>query len=223
MSAPAVALVHAGESLGKPIGDVVRFREQLRVVEIEILHEAGVAVGARFMASGAAQLGFKFEDQAIVECAALTIEDIRADRHLPQLVTLGVGFVFAEAKSLEALKRCEAVLERFKIHLPTETVGGFYLYVRSGEGTNISISSRMFPPIDGIGEDPATGSAAAMLGALRGVWRPTLTTLPWTSIKASRWGGQAALMSAFDRWGRGDESWRKCGAGDARRDQSVKR
>ena len=157
MSAPAVALVHAGESFGKPIGDVVRFREQLRVVEIEIVHEGGVPVGARFMASGAAQLGSKFEDQAIAECAALTIEDIRADRHLPQLVTLGVGFVFAEVKSLEALERCEAVLERFKIHLPTETVGGFYLYVRSGEGTNISIRSRTFPPIGGIDEDPATG------------------------------------------------------------------
>ncbi|MDA0340669.1 MAG: PhzF family phenazine biosynthesis isomerase, partial [Proteobacteria bacterium] len=40
----AVALARAGEAFGKPIGDVVRFQEQLGVVEIEIIREAGVAV-----------------------------------------------------------------------------------------------------------------------------------------------------------------------------------
>lgn len=168
----AVALARAGEAFGKPIGDVVRFQEQLGVVEIEIIREAGVAVGARFTAPGAAQFGSKFEEQAIAECAGLSIEDICGDRHLPQLVTLGIGFVFAEVKSVEALQRCEAVLERFKIHLPTETAGGLYLYARSGEGADISIRSRMFSPLDGIGEDPATGSAAAMLGGLLGRLEP---------------------------------------------------
>jgi trans-2,3-dihydro-3-hydroxyanthranilate isomerase len=70
------------------------------------------------------------------------------------------------------LQRCEAVLERFRIHLPTETAGGLYLYARSGEGDDILIGSRIFSPNDGIAEDAATGSAAAMLGALLGRLEP---------------------------------------------------
>lgn len=164
----AVALALAGEAFGKPIGDKVRFEEKVGPVAIDILRDNGVPVGARFTAPGEAEFGSKFEEGAIAECAGLAPEEIRTNRHLPQLVKLGIGFVFAEVTSIEALRRCEPALDMFKRHLPTEAEEGLYLYVRSGEAPNIAIRSRLFAPMHGIVEDPATGSAAAMLGALLG-------------------------------------------------------
>jgi trans-2,3-dihydro-3-hydroxyanthranilate isomerase len=164
----AVALALAGEAFGKPIGSKVRFEEKVGPVEIDILRDNGVPVGARFTAPGEAVLGSKFEEVAIAESAGLTIDDIRTDRHLPHLVMLGLGFVFAEVKDIATLERCQPVLDKFKIHLPTDAEEGLYLYARSDEGATIKIRSRMYAPMHGIIEDPATGSAAAMLGALLG-------------------------------------------------------
>jgi trans-2,3-dihydro-3-hydroxyanthranilate isomerase len=164
----AVALARAGEVFGKPIGDKVRFEEKVGLVEIDILREADVPVGARFIAPGAAEFGPMSEAEVIADVAGLEVSDIQSARHLPQLVTLGIGFVFTEVADLAALERCAPRLDMFKTHLPVETTDGLYLYARSGGPSEIQIRSRMFAPLHGIVEDPATGSAAAMLGALLG-------------------------------------------------------
>lgn len=168
----AVALARAGEVFGKPIGAKVRFEEKVGLVDIDILRQNGVAVGARFTAPGAAEFGPMSEEEVIADVAGLDIAQLHGARHLPQLVTLGIGFVFAEVADVEALGRCSPRLEAFKTHLPMETTDGLYLYARTGQGPEIQIRSRMFAPMHGIVEDPATGSAAAMLGALLGKLEP---------------------------------------------------
>jgi trans-2,3-dihydro-3-hydroxyanthranilate isomerase len=164
----AVALARAGEAFGKPIGDKVRFEEKVGLVEIDILREDGVATGARFTAPGAATFGPMSEEDVIANVAGLAGSEILSTRHLPQLVTLGIGFVFVEVASLAALEHCAPRMDGFKTHLPVETTDGLYVYTRSGDGPDIQVRSRMFAPMHGIVEDPATGSAAAMLGALLG-------------------------------------------------------
>lgn len=176
----AVALARAGAVFGKPIGDKVRFEEKVGLVEIDILREDGVAVGARFIAPGAAEFGPMSEAEVIADVAGLDVSDIQSVRHLPQLVTLGIGFVFAEVADIAALGRCAPRLDIFKTHLPVETTDGLYLYVRHGEGSEIQIRSRMFAPLHGIVEDPATGSAAAMLGTLLGKLEPGTVDLTVT-------------------------------------------
>ncbi len=168
----AVALAQAGTAFGKPIGDTVRFEEKVGLVEIDILREGGEATGARFTAPGAATFGPMSEEEVIAGVAGLDVAEIESGRHLPQLVTLGIGFVFAEVRDLAALEHCSPRLDVFKTHLPVETTDGLYLYTRSGNGPDIQVRSRMFAPMHGISEDPATGSAAAMLGALLGSLEP---------------------------------------------------
>lgn len=168
----AVALARAGEVFGKPVGDKVRFEEEVGLVEIDILRDGDVATGARFTAPGAAAFGPMSEEDVIAGVAGLDVAEISAERHLPQLVTLGIGFVFAEVTDLAALEHCSPRLDAFKTHLPAETTDGLYVYTRTGDSSNIQIRSRMFAPMHGISEDPATGSAAAMLGALLGSLEP---------------------------------------------------
>jgi trans-2,3-dihydro-3-hydroxyanthranilate isomerase len=168
----AVALARAGEVFGRPVGRHVRFEEKVGLVEIDILDDGKAPVGARFIAPGAAEFGPMSEQEVIADVVGLEVSEVQSSRHLPQLVTLGIGFVFAEVTGMAALARCAPRLDAFKTHLPVETTDGIYLYARVGEGSEIQIRSRMFAPLHGIVEDPATGSAAAMLGALIGKLEP---------------------------------------------------
>ena len=52
----------------------------------------------------------------------------------------------------------------FDPHWPTDSHYDLLVYVRDGN----MIEARMFAPLDGIPEDPATGSAAAALAAFLG-------------------------------------------------------
>lgn len=164
----AVALARAGEVFGKSVGDKVRFDEGVGSVDIDILRDGTSVVGARFTAPGATSLGPMYEEGSIAECVGIEFDEIVSANHLPRQLTLGISFVFAEVRDLLALRRAAPLVDRFKKHLPTEEVAGLYLYARTYEGSSETIRSRMFSPIDGIGEDPATGSAAAMLGTLLG-------------------------------------------------------
>lgn len=162
----AVALARAGSVFGKPVGETVRFEEGIGTVSIDILRAGGSVAGAQFTAPGTAALGPVYDAEAIAGCIGLPADTVRTDRHAPRQVTLGIGFIFVELRDRDALARCEPSPERFRVNLPDAATRDVYCYVRDGDGPEIGIRARMFAPMHGIVEDPATGSAAAMLGAL---------------------------------------------------------
>ena len=88
---------------------------------------------------------------------------------LGQPVKAGVGldFVLAELDSRASLAACQPVTDVFRegaARYPQGLDFAIYPYVRDGA----EIRARMFAPLDGIPEDPATGSAAAALAARLG-------------------------------------------------------
>ena len=84
----------------------------------------------------------------------------------PEIASLGGDFVYAQLDSratLSALSpNMDAMREGTKL-FPGNHDFAVYAWVEDAEGT---IHARMFAPLDGIPEDPATGSAAAPLAAL---------------------------------------------------------
>lgn len=83
----------------------------------------------------------------------------------PVIASVGLPFVMVELTSIDALARARPEPDAFR--RAQERYGDglssfdLYLYVRHGG----EIRARMFGPLDGIPEDPATGSAAAALAA----------------------------------------------------------
>lgn len=105
--------------------------------------------------------------QRIAASIALTPDRIRTDRHPPVIASLGYGFALAELADREALASAAPVTDAFReidADWPCETHYDLLAYVREGD----HIEARMFAPLDGIPEDPATGSAAAALAAWLG-------------------------------------------------------
>ena len=90
----------------------------------------------------------------------------------PVVASTGNKFLFAELRSREALKTASYNTEIFRKHLPMERTVGLHLYV-----TGTDIQSRMFAPLFGVPEDPATGSANITLIGLLALRdpRPDLT------------------------------------------------
>jgi trans-2,3-dihydro-3-hydroxyanthranilate isomerase len=90
---------------------------------------------------------------------------VRTASHPPLRATVGVEFVLVEVAA-DALRGAAPDLAAFRetaaAHLPGAARLSMLLYVRDGQ----RIRARMFAPLAGTWEDPATGSANATLAAL---------------------------------------------------------
>ena len=105
--------------------------------------------------------GDEFHDgEAIARAAGLRPEDLHPE--LPaQVVSTGLAPLLAPVRDLDALRDAER--DARATREVCERAGGecLYLFAETPDG----ITARMFDPGAGIGEDPATGSAAGALGA----------------------------------------------------------
>ncbi|WID96865.1 PhzF family phenazine biosynthesis protein [Bosea vestrisii] len=159
------ACVLAGH--GRDRDGILLFEEMAGLVEVRIAHDAaGLVTGATIAAPQALSLGIQLPADAIAACAGLSsAEDVLTGRHQPQQASVGVKFVLAEVTP-EALTRALpdiAAYRRLEQANPAlERRLSIFFYAWDGD----SVRARMFAPLAGTWEDPATGSASATLAAL---------------------------------------------------------
>jgi trans-2,3-dihydro-3-hydroxyanthranilate isomerase len=102
----------------------------------------------------------------VAACVGLPPDAIVAATHPPVMASFGLPFAIAELSDLAALAAARPDTDRFRAaeaRWPSALDFATYLWVRTGPD---AVQARMFAPLDGIPEDPATGSAAAALVAL---------------------------------------------------------
>ena len=146
------------------------FEEGAGLVRVHILKGAdGRPNGARVSAPQALSIGVAVPTETVAACASLAPEDIATLAHDPLVASVGIPFVIAELASLEALARAIPDLAAFRgaVHGIGELAGqlNLLLYVRV-DGDATRLRARVFAPLAGVLEDPATGSASAALAAL---------------------------------------------------------
>jgi trans-2,3-dihydro-3-hydroxyanthranilate isomerase len=105
--------------------------------------------------------GPEFEELDLVAAAAsLSVSDLHPDLP-PQVVGTGLDPLLAPARDLDALRRAERDPRALRVLIERCRGEALYLFALTDQG----VTARMFDPGVGIGEDPATGSAAGPLGA----------------------------------------------------------
>jgi trans-2,3-dihydro-3-hydroxyanthranilate isomerase len=110
--------------------------------------------------------------EAVAAALSLKPEDIGFDAHRPGVFSAGVGFTCVPLASLDAVRRARPNLAQWGAILPADHANAF-VYARGGEREGTHFRARMFAPDLGVGEDPATGSAAAAFaGALTAFEEP---------------------------------------------------
>ncbi|MGB0998544.1 MAG: PhzF family phenazine biosynthesis protein [Pseudomonadales bacterium] len=102
--------------------------------------------------------------QVLADCVGIEVDAICNDGCV---ASVGIPFAFVEVSDREVLARCKPQLAAFELADASHGYPGegfsLMVYCRSDSAV---LHARMFGPLIGISEDPATGSAAAALAAL---------------------------------------------------------
>jgi len=99
------------------------------------------------------------------------VSDIETANHQPCILSCGLPLAFVELKTRAALAAARPRTEVFTKHLPSDRVIGILLYVHDRRD-GYDLQARMFGPLVGVPEDPASGSPNVALGALLATLRP---------------------------------------------------
>jgi len=102
--------------------------------------------------------------ELVASAVSLNREDIVTETHHPQICSVGLPFVFTELRDRAALERARINLSGFEALRDLGVNPQPHLYSRVNDG--FDIRARMFAPLSGVPEDPATGSANCTLGGL---------------------------------------------------------
>ena len=146
------------------------FEEGAGLVRVHILKGAdGQPNGARVSAPHALSIGVAVPTETVAACASLEPQDIATMAHEPLVASVGIPFVIAEVTSTDVLARAIPDVAAFRraVHAIDELSGqlNLHLYARV-DGDATRLRARMFAPLSGVLEDPATGSANATLAAM---------------------------------------------------------
>jgi trans-2,3-dihydro-3-hydroxyanthranilate isomerase len=142
------------------------FEEIAGLVRMTIDTDDDLATGAALAAPQRFQIVRDVDAGMIAQACSLDLSDIETRRHPPCLASCGAPFVIAEVRDRDALRRAQPRTDVFLTHLPRDEATGIHLYVEDAE-EGADFQSRMFAPLHGVFEDPATGSAnVALIGLL---------------------------------------------------------
>ncbi|MEN8184234.1 MAG: PhzF family phenazine biosynthesis isomerase, partial [Myxococcota bacterium] len=109
-------------------------------------------------------LGKATSAESLATAASLGPDDVITRTHPPQVASVGLPFVLAELRDRAALERARPRIEGLEALAAEGLPPDIHLYVHSAD--EFDIRARMFAPLDGVPEDPATGSASCALAGL---------------------------------------------------------
>ena len=159
----AFALATAGE-LGPLDGPMtVTFEERAGLVPITVRRRDGL-IWCELSAPKPLELGATVSVEALAAAVSLAAADVITTTHPPRVASVGLPFLFAELRDRAALGRARSSMPGVDTLAALGVVPDIHLYVRSAD--EFDLRARMFAPLDGVPEDPATGSANCALAAL---------------------------------------------------------
>ena len=172
----AFVLAGAAASAGRPAaGDTMIFEEKAGLVRIELLRDRSVVTGARLAAPQSFSIGETIACEIVASACSIPATDIDTRAHQPCIASCGTQFIFAAIASRGALAAARPRFDVFARDVPatlaTGIPTGIHLYLETASPV-ADIEARMFAPLYGVNEDPATGSANVALIALLAKLRP---------------------------------------------------
>ena len=166
----AFVLATAGEfgEINSP--HTVVFEEEAGLVSVTIHAVEGKILSCELSAPQALSFGETVEPELVASAVSVNRDDIVTDTHASQVCSVGLPFVFTELRNRAALERARINMSGFEALRDLGMNPQMYLYTRVNEsepdGRVFDIRARMFAPLSGVPEDPATGSANCTLGGL---------------------------------------------------------
>jgi trans-2,3-dihydro-3-hydroxyanthranilate isomerase len=160
----AFSLATAGEFGEIEESLAVTFEEKAGPVPIAIERREGKPFWCELAAPESLSFGKTVAVDLVASAVSLTESDIVTATHGPQFASVGLPFLMVELKDRSALERARVQWDGLEAIGALGVTPDIHLYIRSAD--EFDIRARMFAPMDGVPEDPATGSANCALAAL---------------------------------------------------------
>lgn len=167
----AFVLASRGESRGRAVVDPLLFEEKAGLVRVDLIRDGSSIVGARLAPPQPLSRGDDIAPDVVAAACSLTPDDIATEHHTPCIASCGLPLAFAEVKTRAALAAAAPRADVFSERLKIDRATGILLYVWDDSG-DFDLQVRMFAPLHGVPEDPATGSANVTLAGLLASLRP---------------------------------------------------
>jgi trans-2,3-dihydro-3-hydroxyanthranilate isomerase len=162
----AFVLAGAAASAARPAdGDMMVFEEKAGLVPLSLIRDGPAVKGARLEAPQGLSVGERIARETVATACSLAPDDIDTRVHEPCIASCGLPLIFAAVRSRAALAAARPRIDVFAQHIPISLAVGIHLYIEAASPV-ADIETRMFAPLYGVVEDPATGSANVTLAAL---------------------------------------------------------
>ncbi len=148
--------------LNEPV-DIV-FEQEAGLVPIKIQKDDSENIWCELAAPQRLSFGPLVSEDLVASVLSLDVSDISTATHPSQVASVGLPFLFVELVSVDSLRRSSINMSQFPDLLGES--GASYIHIYCRDIGNFDIRARMFAPMDGVFEDPATGSANCALIAL---------------------------------------------------------
>ena len=191
------------------IGEVALHGEVTPIVFEEGIGPVGVSIHARdgrpiFTALAAAKMPeFGPEPPPAADIAvmlSLEVADLLTETDRPRAVSCGIPFLFVPLRTKQAIERARLRREVWERMLSGFWAPHVYLFTYETNTEQASVHSRMFAPMMGVDEDPATGAAAtALAGYLGALDRTDAQNLRWVVEQGYEMGRPSRIEVEADR------------------------
>jgi len=160
----AFVLATSGELGVIGVGQKIRFLEHAGIVRINVQPDEKGALVCELEAPQELSLGKILPPDPVARAVSLDAEEILCTRHQPQQASVGFPFLMVELRDVAALQKARVNPPGIDGLAALGITPDIHLYVQSRD--EFDIRARMFAPFEGVGEDPATGSANCALAGL---------------------------------------------------------
>ncbi len=188
------AFVLAATGAVKPTDDAAGliFEEAAGLVPVTVRFEKGTPVYSELVAPRSLSLGAALPAEAVARSLSLAPEAIVTTTHAPRMASAGLPFLFVELRDRRALGEAQIRLDEHAEVMRAAGTEGLFVYTRDTDDADLQ--ARMFAPLHGVAEDPATGSAAVALAGLLAACAPAAEAeLTWRIAQGIEMGRPSLL------------------------------
>ncbi len=106
-------------------------------------------------------VGAPADDATIAAALGIAAQDIGFDELKAARWSAGAPYTMVPVRGLDVIKRCRVETGHWKAAFAFDAHAAAYMFCRETAEPGDQFHTRMFAPLQGVSEDPATGSAAA--------------------------------------------------------------
>src|SRR5438093_6780366 len=194
----AFVLASAGEFGEIKSSITVTFEEEGGLVSIAIQEAGGKVTSCELTAPQSLSFGKTLPVELVAAAISIDSKDIVTKTHGPQVVSVGLPFIFVELRDRSVLERARINMSGFEALAAQDVMPDVYLYTQGTDG--FDIRARMFAPLSGVPEDPATGSANCTLAGLLAHYNQDRSgSFSWRIAQAVEMGRPSTLIARAEK------------------------